>query len=273
MTTQTTIATEAGHWYTPDGQPMYTITGSNGNERPTTLRDARKHGLVPGVTTITNMMPSFGLQRWGKTNILHAGLTLPPLPVECGEKCKACGRAPLVKVDDFAERVIADAEAQSEAAKARGSELHGDLEKAMRGEEHGHLRHVAAVVGELTLHSIHILQAEAEKSFASPAGYGGKVDAHSIRDNWVVDFKTKEKITGDQLTGRGLVYDEHAQQLSAYRFGLGMPTARCYNVFVGVQDCRVVVVEHQPEALQRGWTMFLLCLKLWQLKNNYMVTP
>ena len=43
---------ESGHWYTQEGEPMYTIVGANGKERNTTLRDAKKEGFVPSVTTI-----------------------------------------------------------------------------------------------------------------------------------------------------------------------------------------------------------------------------
>ena len=43
---------ESGHWYTQEGEPMYTIIGANGKERNTTLRDAKNLGLVPSVTTI-----------------------------------------------------------------------------------------------------------------------------------------------------------------------------------------------------------------------------
>ena len=32
---------ESGHWYTQEGEPMYTIIGANGKERNTTLRDAK----------------------------------------------------------------------------------------------------------------------------------------------------------------------------------------------------------------------------------------
>ena len=45
-------AKENGHWYQKDGSPAYMIVGKNGKERPTTLRDARKLGFVPSVTTI-----------------------------------------------------------------------------------------------------------------------------------------------------------------------------------------------------------------------------
>ena len=47
---------ESGHWYTKDGEPMYTIVGANGVERNTTLRDARSLGLVPSVTTVIGLV-------------------------------------------------------------------------------------------------------------------------------------------------------------------------------------------------------------------------
>ena len=53
---------ESGHWYTQEGEPMYTIVGANGKERNTTLRDAKKEGLVPSVTTIMSMMAKPALE-------------------------------------------------------------------------------------------------------------------------------------------------------------------------------------------------------------------
>ena len=50
----------AGHWYTQEGEPMYTIIGANGRERNTTLRDAKTLGLVPSVTTIIGMIAKLG---------------------------------------------------------------------------------------------------------------------------------------------------------------------------------------------------------------------
>ena len=32
------FTSESGHWYTREGEPMYTIIGANGKERNTTLR-------------------------------------------------------------------------------------------------------------------------------------------------------------------------------------------------------------------------------------------
>ena len=58
-------ASESGHWYdSATGEPRYTIIGANGVERPTTLRDARVHKLVPSVTTITACAARFQLEKW-----------------------------------------------------------------------------------------------------------------------------------------------------------------------------------------------------------------
>ena len=46
-------AAESGHWYTRQGEPMYTVIGkTTGRPRNTTLKDARELNLVPSVTTI-----------------------------------------------------------------------------------------------------------------------------------------------------------------------------------------------------------------------------
>ena len=47
---------ESGHWYTRGGEPAYTVTGKNGKERNTTLRDARTMNLVPSVTTVLKVL-------------------------------------------------------------------------------------------------------------------------------------------------------------------------------------------------------------------------
>ena len=62
--------TEGGHWYTTTGEPAYTTIGANGSERNTTLRDARKLGLIPSVTTINNMLAKAGLNSWLQQQVL-----------------------------------------------------------------------------------------------------------------------------------------------------------------------------------------------------------
>ena len=123
-------------------------------------------------------------------------------------------------------------------------------------------KHIEAIDKELLSMGIDLRDGRPEKSFAHKLGFGGKVDWHA--PGIVIDFKSKDSIGEDRLA-----WDEHVCQLASYREGLGMPTARCLNVFVGIDDCRVEVVEHSEQDLQRGWRMFQHCLGLWKEKKNY----
>jgi hypothetical protein len=59
-------------------------------------------------------------------------------------------------------------------------------------------------------------------------------------------------------------------QLAAYRVGLGIPLARCSNVFVSRSVAGLAVVkEWSEEDLNRGWMMFYNLLRFWQIKNGH----
>ena len=70
------ILSEAGHWYTLEGKPQYTVIGKNKKERNTTLRDARQLNLVPSVTTILDVAAKPGLVNWLINQGIHAARTL-----------------------------------------------------------------------------------------------------------------------------------------------------------------------------------------------------
>jgi hypothetical protein len=260
------VASEAGHWYdAKTGEPRYTVKAKDGTDRPTTLRDARKYGYVPSVTTITRIMAAPGLDTWKQRQVLMAALTLTRTDGEPD--------------DAWIGRIMEDSKAQTKAAAERGTALHGDVERyllslreSVEGEfvryEYGHVHHIAEIEHALLENQVRLQDGNPEHSFAHADGFGGKVDWHN--DSTVVDFKTKDAI-GDK-TAKELAYDEHACQLAAYAYGLGIVAPRCLNVFVGVNDCKVVVVEHDQEAIGRGLGMFLCCLNLWKIKNN-VVTP
>lgn len=247
-------ASESQHWYTRTGDPAYTVKNKEGHQRPTTLRDARKLGLVPSVTTIIKCAASPGLEAWKLQQMMLAALTLPRAPEETEES--------------FISRIQADSKEQAKMAAERGSEVHAALESffetrhvttkfspAVLGTE----SEIVKVFGDLTW--------SAEKSFALN-GFGGKVDLHSKDGQGVViDFKTKE-FTSETLD-KAQGFDEHAMQLSAYRVGLEIPQARCANVFVSVTEPGLVVVkEWDQEDLDRGWKMFSSLLEFWYAKSG-----
>ena len=251
------IASDAGHWYTQSGEPMYTIIGKNGNERPTTLRDARILNLLPSVTSILAMLPKPALITWMKKQVLMAALTLTRLPNEADEA--------------YIARIMADADEQSRMAREKGTAIHGAIERFICGQsiEKEYTIYVRAAITALTeyLDVIPMLdQCVAEKSFANTElFYGGKVDLHSRSLGLIVDFKTK---TFNEDTEK-LAWDEQKIQIEAYRHGLGMPDdTRMINVFISTSVPGLVkIVEHVAEA--KHWETFQACLHLWQVLKGY----
>ena len=55
---------ETGHWYDRAGKPCYQQTTAKGALRGTDLRDARKQGLVPSVTTVLSVLAKPALETW-----------------------------------------------------------------------------------------------------------------------------------------------------------------------------------------------------------------
>ena len=236
------------HWYDKSGNPKYTVTDSKGKERPTNLRDARILSLVPSVTTILSIIAKPALNIWMQEQVLLAALTLPKRPDE--------------SESDWLNRVIRDSRESSKKARDRGTDIHDAIEMAFKGDYRGeYINHANNVKKALNEH-FGALEWISEQSFASEMMFGGKCDLHSP-SGVVVDFKTTDK-----PLEKVAVYDDHAMQLAAYRVGLGIPEARCANIFVHTSG-EVILIEHKKEELERGWAMFKDALSLWRNKNKY----
>ncbi len=260
----TGIASEQGHWYDKQGAAVYEVPrAKGGGMRPTTLADARKLGLVPSVTTILACVAKPGLEAWKAKQILEAALTLPRLPDET--------------LDDYATRIIEDSKAQGKKAAERGTELHAAIESYIRGDQPNliWIKHCIKVQETLKQYGIDIFKGKPEHSFASPLGYGGKIDTimeqqsasadpESVRPI-LVDYKTKAIVRGVKT----LAYPEHCQQLAAYGKGLDLKNPRLINVFVGIEDQEIQIVEWSKEDAERGWAGFECLLRYWQITKNY----
>ena len=236
---------------------MYQIEGANGKIRNTTLRDARKHNLIPSVTTILNVAAKPGLENWKMQQVLFAALTLPKRDQE--------------SETEYIDRIIADSKEQGRAAADAGTDIHASIEnyfdkKVILGHEE-HVRGVEKAIKE----SFGEHKWICESSFGHTLGFGGKCDMHtrSSDDKWtgvILDIKTKEFTDPEKVEG----YDEHVMQLAAYRMGLDMLKARCANVFVSRSVPGLVkIIEWSEDDIQRGWKMFSSLLEFWQFKNDY----
>ena len=260
MSTIIARSAESVHWYRQDGGPQYTVKAKNGNNRPTTLGDARKMNLVPSVTTILKVVAKPGLELWKLEQMLLAALTLPQRPNE-PEK-------------DFIARVVADSKETGKQAAELGTRIHESIEGWMNGVRPVEHDDIAKAFEESIFNHFktHPFQPWlTERSFASPMGYGGKVDLYCEADEHaplgiVLDAKTKDFGPDDKVEA----YDENLLQLAAYRHGLGVPNARCANVFCSrTHPGLVKVIEWPEEDLVKGWEMFQCLLTYWKLKNNF----
>ena len=244
---------ENGHWYTKSGQPAYVTEGKTG-ERPTTLRDARKLGLLPSVTTINSQLSKTGLDTYKQQQVLLAALTLP--------------RETNEPEQEWLKRVMQDSRATGREAAERGTAIHAVIEsyfdQVYMPEKPAYLDAIDSTLKGAFGDQLWL----AEKSFGHPLGFGGKCDlmAKPVNGNgtgFIVDFKTK-----DTDLDKVDVYFEHEMQLAAYREGLGLPSARCAIVFVNGRTNQVKLIEVEEFKLQNGWECFQHLLKVYQIKNN-----
>lgn len=230
---------------------MYTVPSKkDGTPRNTTLRDARERNLVPSVTTILNIAAKPGLNVWLQEQAILAALTLP--------------RGEEETESAWLKRVVQDSKAQARDAADLGTEIHAAIQGFYEGKRaSAYPIHVQTCTKAIESH-YGARNWIAERAFAHEMGFGGKVDMHT--DGIVIDIKTKDFDDPAKVAG----YDEHLMQLAAYRVGLGMPEARCANVFVSRTNADLAVVkEWAEEDLARGWLMFTALLSFWQYKNQY----
>ena len=282
-------ASEGQHWYQPDGTPVYEVPAKDGHMRPATLRDARKLGLYPGVSSILDQIVKPGLQAWRETQVLMAALTLPRKPVVRGADCAHCdgtGASPIKgqRCDwcdgagfecirepeaEWLALVKQDAQAQSRAAADRGTEIHAEIERYFGGG-YDASEMVSAVLDALRFtfgSDFPIDDGYPERTFAHPLGFGGKSDVVFIAEEQLVcDFKTKDAWE----LGAKLHYPEMAMQLAAYREGLGFPDARCANVFITRDAPFAVQIHEWPQAeLDVAWRKFQALLTYWKCDKGY----
>lgn len=245
------FANSGGHWYSQDGSAAYTVKAKAGHDRPTTIKDARALSLVPSVTGILKLADKPALTNWLIDQAILAALTLPRTE---GESEQA-----------WLTRVKRDGRAEGKAAAEKGTAIHGAIERHYQGiPPDPELWDYAKAAVDCVADHAGGGPWNAERSFASPLGYGGKLDLHSA--DWVIDFKGKDFGPEDDLRA----WDEHAMQLAAYRMGLNLPEARAAIVYVSRSTPGLAsFVEIGREALSRGWEMFQALLRYWKAVNKY----
>jgi len=241
---------ESGHWYTQEGEPMYTIVGANGKERNTTLRDARKEQLVPSVTTVLSMVAKPSLENWKINQALNSALTLQKDEDE--------------SLEEFAYRCKQDSKRIGQEAAEKGTQIHALIEQGFLGE--GTSKPYKAIKKFLDK-NFPKEEWIAEDSFCADLGYGGKIDLYS-KSGIFVDFKTKDNLEGKDPSK--LVYDEHGMQLSAYAQGCGFDDVERVSIFVDREDTELIACHvWDRDSQTKHREMFNSILTYWKLVKNY----
>ena len=258
------FATEAGHWYHADGRSAHEMpNASRGGMRPTRISDAKKHGLLPSVTTIMKLLDKPALDNWRVEQGIMAALTSPHVKrYEEGE----------ITDKEFMRLLKEDADAQAREAAKKGTIIHGYIERYFRGESFPKegKPYVDGVVKALWDADIDPDPRSwiTEKAVTSSRGYAGKCDLASHIERVVGDYKTKD---GDLENVKA--HPENAMQLGAYANSdtLGLyPNCRAINIFISRTHRGVVKIhEWTPEQLKKGWEDFKATLECWKQIKGY----
>lgn len=263
MTTEPQIrageGSEGGHWYVP-GPPVqcaYEILGANGKWRAPTIRDARKYGWFPGVTTIIRQAAAPGLERWKVRQGIMSALTHP-------EAQK------IADADELMRVIEKDSQEEARQARERGSAIHAAIETYYRDgivdtEYAAYVSGVRTVLHELTGVDDPSIW-ETEVACCHPYGVGTRIDLFTRElGGWVVDFKGKEFEPGVEVKG----YKEQGQQLAVGKEMLGMPKARAVNLFIARNHPGLVCPYEWPQKdHDKLWRSFCFLLGYWQTIND-----
>tara|TARA_R100000781_G_C4070252_1_gene124218 strand:+ start:414 stop:1190 length:777 start_codon:yes stop_codon:yes gene_type:complete len=241
---------ESGHWYTQDGEPMYTIIGANGKERNTNLRDAKQLGLVPSVTTIIGMIAKPSLENWKIDQALKSAITLKQLEEET--------------FNAFLYRCKNDAKSIGLNAAKEGTKIHAMIETGFLG---GSKSKPYKIIKEWLDENYPDEEWIAEGSFCAKEGYGGKIDLYS-KSGIFIDFKTKSNIEDKEPTK--LVFDDHGMQLSAYAQGCESKDPERISIFIDRENIETIkFFIWDKESHSKHVAMFNSILTYWQLVKNH----
>jgi len=272
------FAPDSAHWYQRDGSPLHTVLSAKGEPRATTLRDARKLGLLPSVTNILGVIAKPGLTSWLQEQAVLAALTLPRLAGE--------------SEDAFARRVVEDSLTTRDGAADFGTAFHHGAEQIAKSLE---VDRADLLSPWLNLYRdwfqancVRLLWTE-QRVVSTQFGYAGTADLlieHKVHGLCLVDLKTQKISTPHPgpLPGRGgegggaqriarptkpKPYSTWCYQLAAYRAALGV-RATCLNLIVNSVTPESPVEHVWTESeMESGLRAFMAARELWMTENDY----
>lgn len=256
------------HWYYKDGTPCHTMPtkkGAKNADRPTTIADARKLGLLPSVSTITSVLSAPGLEGY-----------------KLRELAKQCYLNPAHPGEDMAGYVNAMLEKGKEdgaGAADIGTQIHACLEAhftkqpipqeyvTINGTDWQIDTFISPVERILNELGVQICGAEAVLVNANE-GYAGTSDlpCHVRGVPSIGDYKTKRTKPGEKVVPS----ETHPCQIAAYNMAKWGTLLHGFNIYISTTEPgRVELVEYSEKELDSAWSAFLNMRNLWEWQNDY----
>ena len=248
---------DSTHWYQRDGNADARRSSLKGEPRATTLRDARKLGLVPSVTNILGVIAKPELDGVAAGT---GGAGGAHIAAHRGRKrrcvCQTGGEDSLTTRDSAADF---------------GTEFHHGAEQIAKSLE---VDRADLLSSWLNLYRdwyqancVRLLWTE-QRVVSSQFGYAGTADLlieHKVHGLCLVDLKTM-KLNPKYKTKP---YSTWCYQLAAYRAALGV-RATCLNLIVNSVTPEMPVEHVWTESeMESGLRAFMAARELWMTENDY----
>lgn len=250
---------QSSHFYTKTGEPMHFIERSDGKgTRPTTLRDAKKLGLLPSPTSILKVLRAPALEAWLIEQACLAVLTAPRKEGEA--------------LDAFVERVLHTERQQDEQAqKARqlGTDIHDAIEQVLNGKPYN--PDLAPFVMPAVKEMQQFGELKATEEIVVGDRCAGRLDAR-FWDNEVLRMTVVDVKTTSNPPQKGS-WLEHKLQLSFYAQALEPCEIQTANVYISTVTPGVVVVDVHKDWRTTYENGFKPLLDYWYFSNNYDPIP
>jgi hypothetical protein len=237
---------------------MHTVKDRRGNDRPTTLRDARRLDLLPSVTNVLGVIAKEQLVAWKIEQAVLAALTLPQTPDE--------------PLDAFARRVVEDAKGKVSQASEFGTLMHAGAQRVATNpldvDGKDPMAPWLRFYRDWCLENVERVLWCEHTTVNNDEGYAGTADALFVHRAWglcLVDIKTQGVKTGAEPR----VYPSWRYQLAAYRRALRIDCV-CMNLVVNATTPGPVM-EHlwAAEDVSQGWEVFRAAHTIWRSEKEY----
>lgn len=252
------IDLDGSHWYSRDGEPVYTMLKADKTEsRNTTLRDARKYHLLPSVTTVFSIMSKPGLDRWKLGKAIEAALSTQRDENEPDER--------------YHKRIMSRSFEETDKAAKLGTRIHDAIDAAFDGVEADEdLKQYVKPTMEY-LSTLNLKDIEREGVVVNlKDGYAGRVDLLATFGNTkiIIDFKSKKTKEGVKVTP----FEFQPTQIAAYAMAAFGTLDDCMgaNVYISTTEPgRIETAVYNSDKLKQEYSLFLNMVAMWRAIKKY----